>query len=248
MTDLHPRLDETLDVWAEEFGMPKETIVKQIDIQYGLDLEEVDDDDAESFVDALEEADEETLRELLLKYDVPEEKVDEFSAQVEEFKADDDQPDPEEGNGDAPTEVESPGESESSGGSSGGDGLTRQEVEQMIQQRNEELLSQLEQRLGNQGGGQPQGGQGGGMNQQQEVALRLAEHFMKDGGGAGPMGEMGEKAVEKVMERSMERLSEPTFSERMGEALEHRIIEKVADEEAENLLSDDDEDDDKWWK
>lgn len=228
--DLHPRLQDFVTEAATEANMPADQFRQAVERQIGIDLADVEDDDAERFVDAIESNEIDEAVQVLDEYGATDEDKQMFR-QVFESTTADGQADVA-GNGDSPPD--SSGSSDSDGG--GDDGLTpaqRQEIQQMIPTADDiagELRSQM---TGGGGGGGGGGGQSGGegMSQQQQMALQIASNFLGSGGGGGQMAELGQEVQKAAMQSFIQEMRKPSF----GDMVEAKLYEDMAPEYAEQF-------------
>lgn len=220
-SELAPTLKDFVSEIAEAQEIPEGMLQNQFERQMGIDLTEVSDEDAQRFVDAIEEDKFDSACDVLRDYGADDDSVETFREQMETIA------EQQEENGDGET-----GNSTSEQSSETSGGLSEAEIDQKIQQATptaDEIANSLKDQLG----GAVSGGGGNGQPQQQEgeqlgQLISLARLFA-DSGGGGAMSEMGEKATERVMERTMQRLAEPSFGERIGKAIEQQVAEDVAD-------------------
>lgn len=254
--DINPRLDSLIDDWAERIGVGRDQLVTQLDRAHGLDVTDVSDDDAEKFVDAVEQQDWDDAGEVLRENGVSESDVDEFVHVVKSMSA---------GNSNGPSSGESSGGESDNGkvpdarenGHSSGSDLSRDDVQQMINESvpdADDIAGSLQRQMGGGGGGgggqEAAGGGGGGTlsgmdsGTQQVLAQALAQKFL-GGGGGGAAAQLGEEVQNEAMKGFIRDLRKPD----LGDLLEMKYYKKVlGDDEVEAMMADympgDDRDDD----
>lgn len=223
--DLHPRLQDMVSTWSDQQGLSENRLVEMIDSRMDFDLTEVEDDDAEKFVGAYEDGDVDSAVEVLEDYDVPETEIEIFKEQIEAQKtAAEDEGEDVRGNGKSP--------SPSSGG--GGQNLTEADVRRIAQEvapNAQDIANELKSQMGGGGGGQSDGGQA----QQNQMAqlISLAELF-GGGGGGGQMAQLGEKTMNAAMQSWINDMKKPS----LGDIMEQKLYQKVADEEVQEWYED----------
>lgn len=232
--EIHPKVDSILTDMADELGRDKAEIVQFMDAMYDIDVTELDDEQAEKFETIYEDHDVELARELLSDLGLSEEDIESFVNEIQaasnfEGGSDDADAAPA-GNGQSPSPQPSGGASAAPSGGEGG--LTeaqRAEVAQIVQHSTpsaDEIVSQLEEKMG--------GGGGGGAVAQDEQSqlgslISLAELFS---GGGGGMGELGEQFHKAALNSYIKKLNRPS----MGEIVEMRMYEKMADDVADEYV------------
>lgn len=219
MEDVHPKLVDFLEGEAEGSQLTAQQLRASLERQMGLDLSEIDDDDAETFVDSLtEDGDVDAAIEVLEKYDVP----DDVIAQARQMWNEEAQGGEPRGNGETPPS-----------GGEGGDSeyLTRDEAEAMIPSA-DEIAAKLRSQMGGGGGGggqqAPQQAAQGQENPNAQLGnlISLAQMFSGGGGGGGLGQEVQEAATKKFIQKAFT----PDPHEIMGQAMAMKQYKKMADE------------------
>lgn len=236
--DIHPALMEILGEWSDMIGRSEGEIAQLLEIQYDLDVSEVESDDAVRFRDAYDDGDVDTMVDVLEANDVSDEHIDQFKAEIQAMSGDDpgDDGSPS-GNGQTPQASTDAGSSDSGGGS----GLTeaqRREVAQIVQQstpETDEIAQRVVSSLQNQaagGGGSSGGGEGQAQGQQQLGQLiSLAQLAMGNQGG-GQMAELGQMMDKAAKKRLVQQLTKPS----LGDIIEMRMYEKMSDKYADEWM------------
>lgn len=259
-SDIHPELESLIDTWSEELEIPKSQILSQLERGYNLDLTEIEDEDAEKFAESFREGDTDTTTELLEKYGVPDDAIEQFETQMQAMMDTAGASGGDEtGNGDSPSPSPSP--SGGGGASAGGDGLTesqRQEVTDIVQQASpsaDQIAAQLENRMGGAGGGGDDGGGGMDGQTQQMLAQAISQKFLQGGGQAAEIGQMFQK---KAMENAAQKMFAPDPFDIMRQKWAQKQAEKWDDDEMPDWMGmedldmglseeDDDEDEGGFW-
>lgn len=187
---------------------------------YGIDVSDMDSEDAVKMRESWEEGDVDGMVEVLEEYDVDDDLIEQFESMARQQSPSPSDDGPSE-NGETPT------------ASASDDSPSREEVQQMIRQETpdaQEIVDMLKSEI------QPdqpaqQGGEGGGegqMSQQQQMALKLLTEHLGSGGG-GEMAKLGQQFQKAAMSQYLQKLQQPT----LGDIIQRRIYEDVADEYAE---------------
>lgn len=230
--EMHPELDDLFTEVANEAGMPKGMVVDQIERNYGIDLSDVPDEDAEKFVTAWNDKDPERIGEVLRDNGVDDDDVERFLEFVEDESTGNG--DSTEGNGHDPdTEVSRTNtESDSGGSSDDTEYVTQAELDAALNQQADAIASQVASKLqSSASSGNQQGQQGQPQNQTQAaLAQALAQKFLNDGG-SSQAAMLGEKLQSKAMESAMQRMFAPDPFDIMRQ--------KWAMQQAEQFMEDD---------
>ena len=246
-------LEEFISNIADGTGFETGQVITYLDTQYGLDVTEVSEEDADKFVEAFDAGDEETVREILEEYDAGEENIEKFLGEMEFVQDTRDtieqtpSPDTDTNGKEAPTTQKA----------DSGDGMSREEVRQMIRQETpsaSQIASEIRSDMEQQSGGQGQGDDG--LSMQQQTALQLISQHLGNSGG-GQMAELGQQFQKAAMNSYLKKLQKPTLGEIMEMKMYDKLADEYADEYAEELFDgdpleeleevDDDADDESGW-
>jgi hypothetical protein len=219
-SELDDEVAEMLEAIAGDQYSP-EGAATILERTYGIDVSDMDSDDAVKMRESWEEGDVDGMVDVLEEYDVDDELIEQF-----ETMARSQAPSPSDGDASPSPNGDSPSASAES------DSPSREEVQQMIRQETpdaQEIVDMLKSEI--QQPQQAQQGEGGGegqMNPQQQMALKLlTEHL--GGGGGGEMAKLGQQFQKAAMSQYLNKLQRPS----LGDLIEKRIYEDVADEYAE---------------
>lgn len=253
--EINPRLDALMDEWAGMVGVGKEQLIEQLDRAHGLDVAEVDDDDAEKFVDAVEQQDWDDAAEVLEDNGVSSSDVEEFVAVAKSMSAGNSEPPSGESSADSSADGSVSDARENGHASGGGSGMGEDRIRQIVDDQVKSSVSEAIQQAtaGGGGGGQEASGGGGGggggiagmdPGTQQILAQALANNVL-GGGGGGAAAQLGEEVQQEAMQGFIRDLRKPD----LGDLLEMKYYKKVlGDDEVEAMMADympgDDRDDD----
>lgn len=249
-------LKEFVGAQAEAMGVTSGRVIQAVENNYGLDLAEVSEEDAQTFIDALEADDTETIQKVMANYDVDEDAIDRFVEQVrlaQEVENDDS------GEDDPETETRSNGHKEVSSADTSGEPST-DDIERMINDAVErktpdanEIVDRLEARLTEGQGEKAPAGGDGPPDWQKQLAAQIASQSL-GGGGNSAAQQMGEKFQSAAMNSFLKKLSRPTIGDMVEMKMADQMSDDIADEYAEeffknpleelNDTEDDDSDDD----
>lgn len=218
--DLSPTLKEFIEDIADANNIPVGMLRQQFERNLGIDLSDVSDDDAETFIDALDNDEFDDACDVLREYGADDESITMFRQQMESVA-------------ESQSEGDS-GNSDSAGSDSDSSGLSESEIDAKIQDATpsaEEIAGELKQQLGGGGGGggggtpgreqptqSPQEQQGNQMGQ----LLSLVQ-LMNDGGGG-----LGDEFQEMAMKSFVADMRKPD----LGDLLEKKYYEQVLGSEA----------------
>lgn len=236
MSDISETLDDYLETIADARDIPKGMVRNMFERRLGIDLADVSDADAEEFIEAVENDEFETVRDVLGEYGVDDETIDGL---IEEFEA--------AAEAEANAEEADTGNSGSAASGGGSSGLSEAEIDAKIQQAVPsagEIASEIKRDLGGGGGGQGAQSQEEQGNQMGQI-LSLVQ-LMNDGGASGGLGQ---EFQEMAMKSFIADMRKPD----LGDLLEKQYYEEVLGSDAvEDIYGDympdapdeDDEDDD----
>ena len=223
-----PVLEDFIGDMADNFGMETGQAITLLKTQYGFDATEVSEDDAEAFVEAFEDGDKDATVEVLEANGATAEQIDRITDHME--FAEEHAEEIKESAGD---DEKNPTEAPSSNGAtpsndSASSGPSHAEVRQMIREETPsaaDIASEIKQGMAQESGG----GGDGGVNPQQQMALKLITEHLGNSGGGGQMAELGQQFQKAAMSSYLKKLSRPS----LGEIVEMRIYEDMADEYAD---------------
>lgn len=232
---------ELFEEIADLTGMPVTQVIDTMP-SIGIDPTEVTNEQAESLFEAVENEDWEGADDVLEEIGVPDTQREEI---VDSFrKIDDGEIDPQEAVADSSDASESAGvtddddeNKEVARAEASGDGLSRRDVQRMIDDRvpsAEQIAAQLETRLSNNQGGQQQQQQE--VSPQQRLAFQLAQQYLQPS--QGPMNEVAQEAQTKMMEgfaEAMKHQSKSMATPSVGQRVGHAIDDQIATSIAENI-------------
>lgn len=220
-------VQEVIEEIASETGLTVDQAVAQLD-NFGLDVTEVTEEEAEQFKAARREGDPEKAVEVLRAHDVDEDFID----QIKEAFRGRNAPETASGSGEGGDDADESGAE--SVASASDTAVSQDEVQQMIRQEvpsADEIAAAMESRMGGGGGGQTQaaaaqGGGDDGMSPQAEMAMRIASQYLQPDN-AGPMQQAQEKMMESMTEMMAKQAARPS--------LEYEIGRKVTEDLVDNL-------------
>lgn len=216
MSDLAPTLQEFIERIAESNGVPEGMLRKQFERNLGIDLTEVTDEDAETFIDSIESDEFDEACDVLREYGADDESIEMFRQQMEAVA---DSQEADSGNADS---------SEGSTSSGGSGGLSEAEIDEKIAKATpsaSEIANEIKSNFGGGGGG----GGGGGQPQEQQGnqmgQIMSLIQLMNDGGASSGLGQ---EFQEMAMKSFIADMRKPD----LGDLLEKQYYEEVLGSEA----------------
>lgn len=228
-------LKEFIGILSDRTGNSSGQVIAYIESAYGITLSDVSEDDAEAFSTAvMDDHDTETVREILEKYDAPEEGIENAVQEVEALK------DAESGNESAPADdgddTEERETAERASDESAGD-IPDEKIESAVKRHvpsADEIASAMQDQTGG-GGGSGQSAE----QAQQQWAQMIAKHFLQSQSGGGQMAELGQMMDKAAKKNLVRQLTKPSFGDIMEKKMYEKMGDKYADEWAEDMFGGD---------
>lgn len=220
---------EALEEVADVLGVPVDRLLNELPA-VGVDVEEITAEQGERMVDALESGDVEKYEEVLEDIGVEEpfrqQILDSIEERIDEIAGGDDSETPTVDD-DRDDYVVSDGDDDTDTSSASGGGMTRAEVREMVRKETpdaDDIAAQLKSQMGGAGGGDS-----GGMNEQQRMALEIAKQYLTPDT-SGPMQEVQEaqqQMQQRLVENMAQKMAQPSLGERIGQGIEEALAEEV---------------------